>query len=166
MRWRVRLFFGFAIAAMAAHGCWSDSAPSPDAGSEAGPVDSGSGLDSGSGVADSGSVVDSGMPTPCDASLPLSGDAGACTACKAKKCAADLAACAADCTCNRIELCLEVNGPDLPTATAACPDAISALLSGNHLQTVLTDCVACNCMAPCYPNNTGGGCTVSDAGGQ
>jgi hypothetical protein len=157
MRCRAGLFLSFAFAGMAAQGCWSDTAPASS--------DSGDEGKGGPGV-DSGAQVDSGMPTSCDGSLPLSGDAGACTACKAKTCAADLAACAADCTCNRIEVCLEANGPDLPTATAACPDAVSALLSGNHLQTVLTDCVACNCMGPCYPNNTGGGCAVSDAGGQ
>jgi hypothetical protein len=71
-----------------------------------------------------------------------------------------------DCTCNRIEACLEANGPDLPTANSACPDAISAALSGNHLQTALTDCIDCNCLAPCFPNNSGGGCGGGDAGGQ
>src|SRR6266852_2973196 len=101
MKGRFRLLLGSAITAMAAQGCSSsDSSPaSPDSGDEGG-----------------GS---------CDAaSLPLGGDAGACTACKAMKCATELAQCAGDCACAQIEVCLETNGPE--ENFSACPVAVSA----------------------------------------
>src|SRR5882672_636281 len=123
MSCRSRLLLGFAIAAMATQGCWSDTLPSS--------------LDSGNeGGGDSGSPVDSGVPMTCDAAaLPLGGDAaGACTVCKANKCATELAKCAADCVCAPIEICIEMNGPD--ENLGACPDAVSAALSGNPLVTV------------------------------
>ncbi len=150
MSCRSRLLLGFAIAAIAAQGCSSsDTSPSsPDSGG------------------------DSGAPMTCDAAaLPLGGDAaGACTVCKANKCATELAKCAADCVCAPIEICIEMNGPD--ENLAACPDAVSASLSGSPLLTALTQCLDINCLSPCFPGSTGGDSeagaesSVSDARGD
>jgi hypothetical protein len=154
MRSRARLLFGFAIATMVTQACSSpESSPaSPDSG------------DGGGGPrVDSSSGVDSGMSMSCDASLPLGGDAGgACTACKVMKCSGELRQCAADCTCGRIEACLETN--DL--IFNLCPDAINAVMGGDPLLTNLTVCLDTNCLAPCFHSSTSGDSGISDAGGQ
>jgi hypothetical protein len=87
----------------------------------------------------------------CDASLPVSSDAGgACTACEAKQCVPELAKCAADCECAPIEACLEVMSVNF----AACPGAINAVMGGNQTLVKLTDCLGTNCLAPCFPGTT------------
>jgi hypothetical protein len=155
MRLRARLLLGFAIATMVTQACSSpDSSPaSPDSGDGGG----GPGVDSSSGV-------DSGMSMmSCDASLPLGGDAGgACTACKVMKCSGELRQCAADCTCGRIEACLETN--DL--IFNICPDAINAVMGGDPPLTSLTVCLDTNCLAPCFHSSTSGDSSISDAGGH
>ena len=104
---------------------------------------------------------DDGAVATCDAALPVSGDGGAgvCSQCKAAKCAAELAACRADCACDGIEVCLEETGLDY----TACPGAVSAISSGEQALTTLADCTAVMCLSECFPTDGG---SPTDAGGQ
>jgi hypothetical protein len=119
------------------------------------------GCSSSSAVPASTDAGDDGAVTMCDAALPVSGDAGVgvCSQCKAAKCAAELAACRADCACDAIEVCLEETGLDY----TACPGAVSAISSGEQALTTLADCTAVMCFSECFPTDGG---SPTDAGGQ
>ena len=100
------------------------------------------------------------MDMACDGSLPAAGNGAgaACTACRAKNCPSESAACAADCACGPIESCLE-NSP-IHNFTE-CPNAIAAVMGGNPPLTKLTDCLDTNCLSPCFTGGSG-----NDAGGD
>ncbi|HLK39178.1 MAG TPA: hypothetical protein VKU41_20595 [Polyangiaceae bacterium] len=111
---------------------------------------SGSGSGSASGGATSGAAD---AAVSCDGSLPVGDAGGACTQCKTKMCAKELAQCQADCSCNPIEACLE----QMDEVLNACPNAVNAIMGGSQTLTTLIDCLDTNCLAPCFPND------VSDA---
>lgn len=93
----------------------------------------------------------------CDASLPVSSDAGAhqaCTACKVQNCSTELAKCATDCTCGPIEACLEGTTNTLFTA---CTGAIDAVMGGNPNLPALIQCLDRSCFPPCFMEGLGDG---------
>jgi hypothetical protein len=100
----------------------------------------------------------------CDASLPVSSDAAvgqACTACKVQMCSAELAKCAADCTCGPIEACLEGT---LNTLFTACTGAIDAVMGGNQALPGLIQCIDANCFPPCFKEGLGDSGAGADGG--
>ncbi len=154
MMCRACLSFAFAFATALTQGCSSTSGASP--------YSPGTGMepsDSGMEPSDTGAAPsDSGTTMTCDGALPTMGAGGgaACTACRAKSCVSESAACAADCACGPIEACLENSSNHNFTE---CPNAVAAGTGGNFALTMLTKCLDTNCLSPCF---TGGG---SDGGG-
>ena len=95
----------------------------------------------------------------CDAAtmLPtvMDGEPGAaCAACEMAHCAAELAACAADCDCDPDEACLGMYMQNF----SSCPEAINATMGGNVPLMKVTACIASNCLSLCFrtSDNSGG----------
>ena len=153
-RWLLGLETAAFVLGSTAMGCASpDTLPvipsdsSADVASDAGGADSGGGAD----AADTAPAVDGCASLTCDASPtnPTPGRDGAtpapCVQCIHSKCAAELAACAVDCTCGPANACLLDNKLNYPT----CMDAIMALTNSNCALTNLAGCIAMACMAEC-----------------
>jgi hypothetical protein len=141
------------LAALAAQGCSSSSSPGGGEDAASG-TDAASGQEASTGTDATGSM-DAGAQS-CEAStLPPEDAGGACNSCLGTKCAAELAACAADCVCGPVVACLELtNLNNYP----GCPNGINAISSGEVPLMNFAACAAnpAKCGGPCFSNDGGG----------
>jgi hypothetical protein len=103
---------------------------------------------------------DAGSAQMCEASstMPVGADAttqSACTSCVRAKCAMQLAACAVDCSCGPINVCIlnvETTCSSSNMAYSSCPGAIGAISSNNSALTNVVGCTAQSCPNDCFPS--------------